>query len=52
MKKEIFLILQYGRSAYNVGTIFRTPDAAGVSKIYNTGDVETRAVDNVSFEIK
>ena len=25
---------------------------AGVSKIYNTGDVETRALDNVSFEIK
>lgn len=24
----------------------------GVSKIYNTGDVETRALDNVSFEIK
>ena len=25
---------------------------AGVSKIYNTGDVETRALDNVSFKIK
>jgi len=25
---------------------------AGVSKIYNTGDVETRALDDVSFEIK
>ena len=25
---------------------------AGISKIYNTGDVETRALDNVSFEIK
>lgn len=25
---------------------------AGVSKIYTTGDVETRALDNVSFEIK
>lgn len=25
---------------------------AGVSKIYTTGDVETRALDNISFEIK
>jgi len=25
---------------------------AGVSKIYNTGDIEIRALDNVSFEIK
>lgn len=33
----IYLILHNIRSAYNVGTIFRTADAAGVSKIYVCG---------------
>lgn len=32
-----FLILHNVRSAYNVGSIFRTAEAAGVSKIYLTG---------------
>ena len=35
--KEIYLILHNIRSAYNVGSIFRTADAAGVSKIYIGG---------------
>lgn len=35
--REIFLILHNIRSLYNVGSIFRTADAAGVSKIYLTG---------------
>ncbi len=35
--REIFLILHDIRSSENVGSIFRTADAAGVSKIYLTG---------------
>ena len=35
--KKLFLILHNIRSVYNVGSIFRTADAAGVSKIYLTG---------------
>jgi tRNA G18 (ribose-2'-O)-methylase SpoU len=35
--KKIFLILHNIRSLYNVGSIFRTADAAGVSRIYLTG---------------
>lgn len=34
---RLFLILHNIRSAYNVGSIFRTADAAGVTKIYLTG---------------
>lgn len=33
----IYIILHNLRSAYNVGSIFRTADAAGVSKIYLAG---------------
>ena len=36
-KGQIFLILHNIRSAYNVGSIFRTADGAGVSKIYLCG---------------
>lgn len=36
-KQEIYLILHNIRSAYNVGSIFRTADAAGVNKIYVCG---------------
>ncbi len=35
--KEIFVILHNIRSLHNVGSIFRTADAAGVKKIYLTG---------------
>jgi len=37
MKKQASLILYNIRSTYNVGAIFRTADACGVSKIYLTG---------------
>ncbi|MDD5050611.1 MAG: TrmH family RNA methyltransferase [Candidatus Pacebacteria bacterium] len=37
MKKEVAVILHNIRSEQNVGSIFRTSDAAGVSKIYLTG---------------
>ena len=36
-RKKVFLILHNIRSVYNVGSIFRTADAAGVAKIYLTG---------------
>jgi tRNA G18 (ribose-2'-O)-methylase SpoU len=34
---EIYLILHNIRSAYNVGSIFRTADAAGIQKIFLCG---------------
>ena len=37
MKKEAILILQDIRSVGNVGAIFRTAEAVGISKIYLTG---------------
>lgn len=37
MKNEVVLILENIRSAQNVGAIFRTADAIGVSKIYLSG---------------
>src|SRR5262245_53819812 len=36
-KREVYLWLQDIRSVYNVGSIFRTADAAGVSKIFLVG---------------
>ena len=36
-KKDFILILHNIRSAQNVGAMFRTAEAAGVSKIYITG---------------
>jgi len=36
-KKQNILILHDIRSVHNVGAIFRTADAAGISKIYLTG---------------
>lgn len=35
--QEIILIIHNVRSAYNVGSMFRTAETAGVSKIYLTG---------------
>lgn len=37
MSRDIVVILHNIRSAHNVGSIFRTADAAGISKIYCTG---------------
>lgn len=36
-RQELYLILHNIRSAYNVGSIFRTADATGVKKIYVCG---------------
>ena len=41
MANEAVLILHNLRSVYNVGSIFRTADAVGVSKIYLTGYTPT-----------
>lgn len=48
MKKEIYLILDNIRSRENVGSIFRTADAAGVSKIYLCGITPTPPHDKIS----
>jgi tRNA G18 (ribose-2'-O)-methylase SpoU len=37
MKKELYIILHNVRSRFNVGSVFRTADGAGVSKIYLGG---------------
>lgn len=37
MKKQAYLILHDIRSAQNVGSLFRTADAAGISKVFLTG---------------
>lgn len=41
MKRQIAVLLHNIRSSYNVGSIFRTADGAGVSKIYLTGYTPT-----------
>lgn len=41
MRRTVYLILHDIRSAHNVGAIFRTADAAGVSKIFLTGYTPT-----------
>ncbi|MDE2030707.1 MAG: RNA methyltransferase [Patescibacteria group bacterium] len=41
MKRDSILILPDIRSALNVGAIFRTADAVGISKIYLTGCTPT-----------
>ena len=42
-KKEVFVVLHNVRSVHNVGSIFRTTDAAGVYKIFLTGYTPTPA---------
>jgi 23S rRNA (guanosine2251-2'-O)-methyltransferase len=41
MKKEIAVLLHNVRSAHNVGSIFRTADAAGVSRMFLSGYTPT-----------
>lgn len=40
-KKEIIVILHDVRSTHNVGSVLRTADGAGVSKVYMTGYTPT-----------
>src|SRR3989344_9584242 len=48
MKREVYLVLHNIRSAHNVGSIFRTADAAGVSKIYLGGYTPTPPNEKIS----
>lgn len=50
MKRRIFIILHNIRSAYNVGSVFRTADGAGVAKIYLTGYTPSPAQKNKKNE--
>ncbi len=47
-KKDIYLVLDNIRSRENVGSIFRTADAAGVSKIYLCGITPTPPHEKIS----
>lgn len=40
-KKKVYLLLHNIRSTHNVGSIFRTADAAGITKIYLSGYTPT-----------
>lgn len=40
-KRSVYLLLHNIRSVYNVGAIFRTADAVGISKIYLSGYTPT-----------
>ena len=51
MKKDTVLILNDIRSTHNVGSIFRTADACGISKIYLIGTTPT-PVDRFNRERK
>ena len=48
LKKEIILILDNIRSRENVGSIFRTADAVGISKIYLCGITPTPPHEKIS----
>ncbi|MDD5652460.1 MAG: TrmH family RNA methyltransferase, partial [Candidatus Moranbacteria bacterium] len=49
-KNKFYLILHRIRSAYNVGSIFRTADGAGIDKIFVTGF--TQAPSEKRFELQ
>jgi 23S rRNA (guanosine2251-2'-O)-methyltransferase len=51
MVKETNLLLHNIRSTHNVGSIFRTADAAGIHKIYITGYTPT-PIDRFGREVK
>lgn len=48
VKNKLVLILHNIRSRYNVGSIFRTADGAGVNKIYLCGITPTPPHDKIS----
>ncbi len=51
MKKEKYIILHNIRSTHNVGSVFRTAETCGVSKIFLTGYTPT-PLDSFGREIK
>jgi 23S rRNA (guanosine2251-2'-O)-methyltransferase len=50
-QREVYLLLHNIRSVHNVGSIFRTADAAGVTKIFLSGYTPT-PVDRFGREVK
>lgn len=52
MKRKIILVLDNIRSRENVGSIFRTADAAGVSKIYLCGITPTPSIGNSKLQTR
>ena len=52
MKNKFYFILHNIRSAYNVGSIFRTADGAGIGKIYLTGYSPAPAISNEIYKTK
>ncbi len=51
MTKQIYILLHNIRSTHNVGSIFRTADAAGVTKIFLSGYTPT-PIDRFGREVK
>ncbi len=51
-KKEFCIILHRIRSAYNVGSIFRTADGASVNKIFITGFTQCPSKEKFEFQTK
>lgn len=51
MKNKFYIILHNIRSAQNVGSIFRTADACGISKIYLSG-YTPKPIDRFGREVK
>ena len=49
---KVYLILHRIRSAYNVGSMFRTADAMGVDKIFVTGFTQRPSDQEYSFQTK
>ncbi len=52
MPNKFYLILHNIRSAYNVGSIFRTADGVGIEKIYLTGYSPTPADGSETYKTK
>lgn len=52
MKNKLCIIIHNVRSAYNVGSIFRTADGAGIEKIYLTGYSPAPAIKDSPYRTK
>ncbi|MEI8096952.1 MAG: TrmH family RNA methyltransferase [Candidatus Moraniibacteriota bacterium] len=52
IKKRLVLVIHNVRSALNVGSLFRTADGAGVSRIFLTGYTPTPAKEKTVYRTK
>ncbi len=52
MEKKFYLILHRIRSAYNVGSMFRSADGIGIDKIFITGFTQTPSDKEYEFQTK